>query len=248
MDCDQIPEHFQNELSTNHNFRLNWTRYSTTFHRNGMCNGNALDLHWGTARFESRQGHRLLWLSHVQPWKCRASLSIRLRPLTSFLSPWSWALLEKPPVTQPLKNFPAFYGTQSFIAVSISWASSIQSTPPHPISLRSILLSLIYVLVFLVVSFLLTFPSISFPLRPHSCYISCPASFLIPANSSIIPDTDGAVKQTAERIYVSFPVDLHSEGKSVGACYSSGGYTLLQYDFNHNAVHFGSVMHKVELG
>jgi hypothetical protein len=29
---------------------------------------------------------------------------------------WSWALLEKPPIVQLLKNFPAFYGTQRFIA------------------------------------------------------------------------------------------------------------------------------------
>jgi hypothetical protein len=50
-----------------------------------------------------------------------------------------------------------------------------------------------------VASFLLTFPPISIPLRPHSCYISCPASFLILANSSIILDTDGAVKRTTER-------------------------------------------------
>jgi hypothetical protein len=33
------------------------------------------------------------------------------------LTPWSWALLEKPPVAQLLKNFPTFYGTQRFITV-----------------------------------------------------------------------------------------------------------------------------------
>jgi hypothetical protein len=27
---------------------------------------------------------------------------------------WSWALLEKLPIVQPLKNFPAFYGTRRF--------------------------------------------------------------------------------------------------------------------------------------
>jgi hypothetical protein len=51
---------------------------------------------------------------------------------------WSWALLEKLPFVQPLKNFPAFYGTRRFITAftralhwSLSWARSIQS--PHPI-------------------------------------------------------------------------------------------------------------------
>jgi hypothetical protein len=42
----------------------------------------------------------------------------------------SWALLEKPPIVQPLKNFPAFYGTRRFSTVftralhwSLSWIS-----------------------------------------------------------------------------------------------------------------------------
>jgi hypothetical protein len=60
---------------------------------------------------------------------------------------WSWALLEKLPIAQLLKNFSAFYGTRRFITVSkralhwlLSWASSIQAIPSHPISLRSILI------------------------------------------------------------------------------------------------------------
>ena len=50
-------------------------------------------------------------------------------------------------VLQLVKKFPAFYGTQRFITaftrtlhLSLSWASSIQSTPPHPTSWRSILI------------------------------------------------------------------------------------------------------------
>jgi hypothetical protein len=57
------------------------------------------------------------------------------------------ALLEKPPVVQLLKNFPTLYGTRKFITMfrrtlhwSVSWARSIQSIPPHPISVRSILI------------------------------------------------------------------------------------------------------------
>jgi hypothetical protein len=59
----------------------------------------------------------------------------------------SWALLEKLPIVQPLKNFPTFYGTRRFITVftralhwSLSWARSIQSILSHPISLRTILI------------------------------------------------------------------------------------------------------------
>jgi hypothetical protein len=51
------------------------------------------------------------------------------------------------PCTKLLKKFPAFYGTWGFITVftrarhlSLSWARLIQSIPPHPTSLRSILI------------------------------------------------------------------------------------------------------------
>jgi hypothetical protein len=60
---------------------------------------------------------------------------------------WSWAHLEKLSIVQPLKNFPAFYGTRRFITVftrALHWslfrARSIQSIPSLPVSLRSILI------------------------------------------------------------------------------------------------------------
>jgi hypothetical protein len=66
--------------------------------------------------------------------------------IISELTSWSWALLEKPPIVQLLKNFPIFYEIQKFITVftrtlhwSLSWARLIQSIPPHPVSLRYIL-------------------------------------------------------------------------------------------------------------
>jgi hypothetical protein len=59
----------------------------------------------------------------------------------------SWALLEKLPIVQLLKNFPAFYGTWRFITVftrALHWSLScvrlIQSIPSHPTSLRFILI------------------------------------------------------------------------------------------------------------
>jgi hypothetical protein len=39
----------------------------------------------------------------------------------------SWALLEEPPIVQPLKNPPAFYGTRSFNTVftrALQWSLS----------------------------------------------------------------------------------------------------------------------------
>jgi len=55
------------------------------------------------------------------------------------LTPWSRVLKEKLTGFHLIKKFPAFFWTRRFIAVftsarhlSVSWASSIQSIPPHP--------------------------------------------------------------------------------------------------------------------
>jgi hypothetical protein len=104
-----------------------------------------------------------------------SSSSIRVAPTWSIGQPRSprftylltysrsWGLLKEPLIVHPLKNFPAFHGTRRFYTVftralrwSLSWAISIQSTPSHPISLRS------YILVFPVVFFLLAFLPISY--------------------------------------------------------------------------------------
>jgi len=66
---------------------------------------------------------------------------------TCLLTPWNRVLTEKLTGSQLVKRFPAFYGTRKFIAafttarhLSLSWASSIQSIPPHHTSWRSILI------------------------------------------------------------------------------------------------------------
>ena len=63
------------------------------------------------------------------------------------LTPCSRVLLQKLTGFQPVKKFPAFYGTRWFITafttarhLSLSWASSIQCVPPHPTYWRSILI------------------------------------------------------------------------------------------------------------
>jgi len=59
--------------------------------------------------------------------------------LLNLLSPWSTVLLKKLTGLQLVKKCPAFYGTRRFITalasarhLSLSWATSIQSIPPHP--------------------------------------------------------------------------------------------------------------------
>jgi hypothetical protein len=68
--------------------------------------------------------------------------------LTNQITPCRRFLLQNLIVTQLVKKCPAFYGTQMFIIVfrtarhwSLSWVRWIQSTPSHPTSLRSILIS-----------------------------------------------------------------------------------------------------------
>ena len=65
----------------------------------------------------------------------------------SVLTPWCRVILQKLTGLQLVKKFPAFYGTRRFITaltsvrhLSLSWASPIQSTYPHPTSWRSILI------------------------------------------------------------------------------------------------------------
>ena len=63
------------------------------------------------------------------------------------LTLWNRVLLEKLTAFKLVKNFLAFYGTRKFISaftsarqLSLSWASSVQSIPPHPTSCKSILM------------------------------------------------------------------------------------------------------------
>ena len=63
------------------------------------------------------------------------------------LTPWCTVLLEKLTGLEIVKKFPAFHGTRRFITaltsvrhLSLSWASPIQSTYPHPTSWRCILI------------------------------------------------------------------------------------------------------------
>ena len=66
---------------------------------------------------------------------------------TYLLTPWCRVLPEQLNGLQLVKKFPTFHGTWRFITaltsvrhLSLSWASPIQSTYPHPTSWRSILI------------------------------------------------------------------------------------------------------------
>ena len=91
-------------------------------------------------------------------WRCpviilmfdRYYILLYLRPhLLPYLHiPRCRVLLEKLTGLQLVKKFPAFHGTRRFITaltsvrhLSLSWASPIQSTYPHPTAWRSILIS-----------------------------------------------------------------------------------------------------------
>ena len=77
----------------------------------------------------------------------RMFTAVETEPLAYLFTPWSRVLLGKLTGFQLVKKFSAFYGTRRFITaftsarqLSLSWASSIHSIPPHPNSWRYILI------------------------------------------------------------------------------------------------------------
>jgi hypothetical protein len=67
--------------------------------------------------------------------------------LLHLVPPWNKVLFEKLTASWLVKKFHAFYGNRRFISaftsarhLSLPWASSIQSIPPHPTSWRSSLI------------------------------------------------------------------------------------------------------------
>jgi hypothetical protein len=135
------------------------------------------------------------------------------------LTAWSWFLLEKPPVTQPLKNFQTFYGTRWFITVfsgafhwPVSWARSIQSVPLHFISLISNLI-LPYILperalppnpIFHFLPYVPNATPISFPLTSSFClYLANSTSYEAPNNA--VFSTLLSLHLSSVQIYSSAP-------------------------------------------
>ena len=87
-------------------------------------------------------------LTYLLTYLLMHSLTYLLTHLpTHSLTPWSRVLLESLTGFQLIERFLAFYGTWMFTTaftsarhLSLSWASSTQSIPPHPTSWRSILI------------------------------------------------------------------------------------------------------------
>ena len=131
------------------------------------------------------------------------------------LTPCSRVLLEKLTGFQLINKFPTFYGTRRFITaftsarhLSLSWASLIQSIPPHPTSWRSILMLSSHLCL---VSQVVPFPQVSPPkpcthlYSPPYILHALPNSFWDNNKISLVldvvvmlPDTSLAVSSTSE--------------------------------------------------
>ena len=86
-----------------------------------------------------------MWEYVLDFWSNTDLLSAKVKVIYSLNGAESF--LKSQPVLQLVKKFPAFYGTRTFITaftsarfLSLSWANSIQSTPLHPTSWKSILI------------------------------------------------------------------------------------------------------------
>ena len=116
---------------------------------------------------------------------CMVAIALQCIYLITYLLPsCSRILLEKLTGSKLVKKFPAFYGTRRFITtftsarhLSLSWAISIQSVPPHPTSWISILILSSHLLLGLQSGL---FPS-GFPTKTlykpllHTLYMPCPS-------------------------------------------------------------------------
>ena len=126
-----------------------------------------------------RQTIKILKLNHLKYYG----------QLLCYLTQWSRVLLEKLTGSKLVKKFPTFYRTWRFITTvtctchpSLSWASSIQSTPPHPTSWRSILiLTSIYAWVS---------PVVSYPPKPCTCLSPPPYALHAPTISFFLTSDD----------------------------------------------------------
>jgi len=85
--------------------------------------------------------------NHSSCWYSKKKNSATTASITYLFTPWSRVLFEKLTAFQLVKKFPAFYGPRKFITavtsashLSLSWASSFQSIPPHHTSWRFILI------------------------------------------------------------------------------------------------------------
>jgi hypothetical protein len=105
-------------------------------------------IHTNVTRIEKAWEPRSIQNSYaINIQNCKKQICTPFQVLLQLTYLRSWALLEEPLTGQPLKNFPASHATRRFNTVitralqwSLSWALSIQSTPSHPICLRSILI------------------------------------------------------------------------------------------------------------
>ena len=164
----------RNDLSRDSSFPTPLLSHSMLLHQDvclrGKCKGQEL-LKCGLSIFISRPRDWASWFitdrvslrkikqgkpckKSILLWRSRDYLLIRIAIIylltylfTYLLTPWRRVLFEKLTGFKLVKNFPALYGTRSFITaftsachLSLYWASSIQSISPHPTFWKSILI------------------------------------------------------------------------------------------------------------
>ena len=120
------------------------TEYVAVERRGGLLQAIMVGVAFRAVRTNTVRHRAALWCRSVDIEIGSKSLECVISYL---LTPCSRVLLEKLTGVQTVKKFPKCYGTRRFITaftsarhLSLSWASSIHSTLPHPTSWRSILI------------------------------------------------------------------------------------------------------------
>lgn len=135
-ECNQILKYLINQnLFTTENENLAWGITQLTF------TGNFLVLNLGPDTLF----WVFSWSSKFSPGKCQETYLnyTTLDYLLTYSTPWSTAVLETLTGSHPVRKFPVYYETRRSITpftsaryLSLFWASSMQSMPPHITSWR----------------------------------------------------------------------------------------------------------------
>ena len=108
--------------SSSRSGRLTFKEHTHRYLREAVCATGPGETIWRTEIYLASEGHRTAVFQLVA-WSLFLTYFLAYLLtclLTYLLTPWSRVFLEKLTVSQPVKNFPTFYGTRRFVTAFTS--------------------------------------------------------------------------------------------------------------------------------